>query len=218
MHSITGDGDQSLSVHQLIERLAPDYLERFGPAMPARQRQVLKKIRSCRTPALGGQLYQCPGCWGFEYRYHSCNGRHWLRGNPASLYPDRCAPNVRHEPREIKTSMPLETSNLPSHRVNLIVPATLFARKSDPHRSPVIFVSGLLVASSRGVPSGKRPAADSRAGHPGATVSPPLAPAPLPIRGAKPASQILSASTLCSRTTLDVRRGFVQPGNANNLK
>ena len=76
MHSITGDGDQSLSVHQLIERLAPDYLERFGPAMPARQRQVLKKIRSCRTPALGGQLYQCPGCWGFEYRYHSCNDRH----------------------------------------------------------------------------------------------------------------------------------------------
>ena len=52
MHSITGDGDQSLSVHQLIERLAPDYLERFGPAMPARQGQVLKKIRSCRTPAL----------------------------------------------------------------------------------------------------------------------------------------------------------------------
>lgn len=76
MHAITGDGDQSLSVHQLIGRLAPDYLQRFGASMPGRQRQVLRKILSCRTPALGGQLYQCPNCPGFEYRYHSCNDRH----------------------------------------------------------------------------------------------------------------------------------------------
>lgn len=44
--------------------------------MPARQRQVLNKILSCRTPALGGQLFQCPDCSGFVYRYHSCNDRH----------------------------------------------------------------------------------------------------------------------------------------------
>jgi hypothetical protein len=36
----------------------------------------LKKILSCRTPALGGQLYQCPDCPGLAYRYHSCNDRH----------------------------------------------------------------------------------------------------------------------------------------------
>jgi hypothetical protein len=53
--------------------LAPEYLERFGSAMPGRQRQVLKKILLCRTPALGGQLFQCPDCSGFAYRYHSCN-------------------------------------------------------------------------------------------------------------------------------------------------
>jgi len=76
MDSITGDGDQSLSVHQLIRQLAPDYLQRFGSAMPGRQRQVLHKLLSCRTPARGGQLFQCPGCSGFEYRYHSCNDRH----------------------------------------------------------------------------------------------------------------------------------------------
>src|SRR2546426_6896582 len=39
-------------------------------------RQVLKKILSCRTPALGGQLFECPDCSGFAYRYHSCNDRH----------------------------------------------------------------------------------------------------------------------------------------------
>jgi len=44
--------------------------------MPQRHRQVLKKILSCRTPALGGQLFRCPDCSGFDYRYHSCNDRH----------------------------------------------------------------------------------------------------------------------------------------------
>ena len=76
MHPSTGDGGQSLSVHQLLRQLAPLYLERFGPSMPDRPRQVLKKILSCRTPALGGQLFQCPDCPGFAYRYHSCNDRH----------------------------------------------------------------------------------------------------------------------------------------------
>jgi len=74
--SATGDGGGSLTVHQLLRRLAPAYLERFGASLPGRQRQVLKKILSCRTPALGGQLFQCPDCPGFHYQYHSCNDRH----------------------------------------------------------------------------------------------------------------------------------------------
>jgi len=76
MNSATGDGGESLTVHQLLRHLAPDYWQRFGSAMPGRQRQVLKKILACRTPALGGQLFQCPACPGFDYRYHSCNDRH----------------------------------------------------------------------------------------------------------------------------------------------
>ncbi len=56
MNSATGDGGESLSVHQLLQRLAPDYWKRFGPSMPHRHRQVLKKILSCRTPALGARL------------------------------------------------------------------------------------------------------------------------------------------------------------------
>lgn len=76
MHPATGDGGESPTVHQLLRRLAPDYLKRFGPSLPGRQRQVLRKILSCRTPALGGQLFACPDCPGFDYRYHSCNDRH----------------------------------------------------------------------------------------------------------------------------------------------
>jgi len=76
MNSATGDGGERLTVHQLLQRTAPDYTQRFGPAMPYRHRQVLKKILSCRTPALGGELFACPDCPGFRYRYHSCNDRH----------------------------------------------------------------------------------------------------------------------------------------------
>src|SRR5262245_33478776 len=76
MAPATGDGGPALTVHQLLRRLAPEYRERFGSAMPVRHRQVLKQILSCRTPAMGGQLFQCPDCAGLAYRYHSCNDRH----------------------------------------------------------------------------------------------------------------------------------------------
>ena len=76
MHPATGDGGESPTVHQLLGQLAPHYLARFGAAMPLRHRQVLRKILSCRTPAMGGELFACPQCAAFHYRYHSCNDRH----------------------------------------------------------------------------------------------------------------------------------------------
>jgi len=76
MRSATARGGESLTVHQLIQRTAPDYRKRFGPSMPGRHRQVLRKTLACRTPALGGELFQCPDCPGFRYQYHSCNDRH----------------------------------------------------------------------------------------------------------------------------------------------
>ena len=72
----TGDGGESLTVHQWLQDLAPDYRKRFGTTMPQRHREVLQRILACRTPALGGQLFACPDCPGFHYRYHSCNDRH----------------------------------------------------------------------------------------------------------------------------------------------
>ena len=72
----TGHGGERLTVHQLIRTLAPAYQKRFDARMPARHRQVLNTILSCRTPARGGQLFQCPDCAAFHYRYYSCNDRH----------------------------------------------------------------------------------------------------------------------------------------------
>lgn len=76
MHPTTGNGGEIRTVAQWIEHLAAAYLEAFGHAMPERHRQILNKIRRCRTPALGGQLFECPDCQRFHYRYHSCNDRH----------------------------------------------------------------------------------------------------------------------------------------------
>jgi hypothetical protein len=88
----------SLSVHEVLCRWAPAYLAQFGAAMPLRQREVLQAIVPCRTPALGGALYYCPGCDHRHFRYHSCNDRHcpqcggqdaqqWLDQNAALLLP-----------------------------------------------------------------------------------------------------------------------------------
>jgi hypothetical protein len=96
MKHATGDGGERLSVHQLLRNLAPNYRKRFDSSMPTRHRQVLKKILSCRSPALGGQLFECPDCRAFHYRYHSCNDRHcpqcgqadaddWLKRQQARL-------------------------------------------------------------------------------------------------------------------------------------
>lgn len=71
-----GSGTDKLSVHELLTQFGPQYLEQFGSAMPARQREVLERILRCRTPALGGELFGCPDCKEFHYRYHSCNDRH----------------------------------------------------------------------------------------------------------------------------------------------
>jgi hypothetical protein len=72
----TGDGGKRLSVHQLLQQTAPAYRQRFDASLPARQREVLQRLLRCRTPALGGQLFACPDCRHFHYRYHSCNDRH----------------------------------------------------------------------------------------------------------------------------------------------
>jgi hypothetical protein len=91
-------GAITLSVHEVLRRFAPAYLERFGATMPPRQREVLAKILQCRTPALGGSVYSCPDCGHHHFSYHSCNDRHcpqcgtqdadqWLADHQTLLLP-----------------------------------------------------------------------------------------------------------------------------------
>jgi len=51
-----GAGGDTIRFHELLQRWGPAYLERFGTAVPWRQREVLEKLLACRTPALGAWL------------------------------------------------------------------------------------------------------------------------------------------------------------------
>ena len=91
-------GAGPLRLHEVLVRHGPAYLARFGAAMPARQREVLRTLLRCRTAALGGALHQCPQCGQRHFTYHSCNDRHcpqcgqeeseaWLAAQQALLLP-----------------------------------------------------------------------------------------------------------------------------------
>lgn len=58
----------------------------------------MQAIETCRTEALGGQVYVCPDCEQVQYSYHSCRNRHcpkcqnenaqaWLERQQAMLLP-----------------------------------------------------------------------------------------------------------------------------------
>ena len=87
-----------IELAEIFRRHGGPYLEKFGPKMPPGHRQAMRAIVQCRTPALGGHLYECPDCGETQYRYHSCRNRHcpkcqnkngerWLKKQQALLLP-----------------------------------------------------------------------------------------------------------------------------------
>jgi len=72
-------------------------LERTHRLAPV-QRQALRAIETCRTPALGGHLERCDRCGATRAVYHSCRNRHcprcstlaqarWVEARQAELLP-----------------------------------------------------------------------------------------------------------------------------------
>lgn len=66
--------------------------------MPTHHWKVLRAIQACRTPELGGHLYQCPHCGDEHFVPHSCRNRHcpgcqgahsidWLEKQAEALLP-----------------------------------------------------------------------------------------------------------------------------------
>jgi hypothetical protein len=62
-------------VADIFRRYGPAYLQRFGPTILPSHRRVLRDLVACRTPTLGGQVYQCSSCGREHYVYHSCRNR-----------------------------------------------------------------------------------------------------------------------------------------------
>ena len=63
-----------ISLAEVLRRHWPAYEQKFGVRLLPSHRRAVKAILSCRTPALGGQLFRCE-CGKEHYAYHSCNHR-----------------------------------------------------------------------------------------------------------------------------------------------
>lgn len=62
------------SLAEVLRRHWPACQRKFGPRLLPSHRRAVQAILSCRTPALGGQLFGCE-CGRREFVYHSCNHR-----------------------------------------------------------------------------------------------------------------------------------------------
>jgi hypothetical protein len=77
---------------------AVDLLHDLRPSLLPGQLKAVHNIVDCRTPALGGQTWQCEKCGDLHYSYHSCRNRHcpkcqndraddWLANQQSLLLP-----------------------------------------------------------------------------------------------------------------------------------
>lgn len=87
-----------LEVADIFRLHGPGYRAQFGKQLLPSHRRAMQDIETCRTAALGGQLYYCAQCAEQRYSYHSCKNRHcpkcqneqandWLAAQQSLLLP-----------------------------------------------------------------------------------------------------------------------------------
>ncbi|MCP4576790.1 MAG: transposase, partial [Deltaproteobacteria bacterium] len=64
------------SIHDIFVEFGPEYLARFGEAIPQNHRKVMDAILNCRTPACGMVFYECSECGEIHQVFRSCGNRH----------------------------------------------------------------------------------------------------------------------------------------------
>jgi ribosomal protein L37AE/L43A len=65
-----------IEMADIFRQYRDEYLRKYGSRILPSHRRAIDDIISCRTPALGGNLYSCPSCGKKRYSYHSCGNRH----------------------------------------------------------------------------------------------------------------------------------------------
>ena len=65
-----------LELADIFRQYGPAYIKKYGDRMLPSHKRVISDIVNCRTPALGGQVYECSYCSEFDYSFHSCMNRH----------------------------------------------------------------------------------------------------------------------------------------------
>lgn len=64
------------AIAEIFRTFGPEYLERFGGAMPAEHRKATEAIMECRTQEAGIAYYECEHCGHQQVVYRSCGNRH----------------------------------------------------------------------------------------------------------------------------------------------
>jgi len=64
------------TIKEIFQDNGPEYVERFGDAMPSEHLKVIDAIINCRTDYYGATLFQCEKCGQKHLVYCSCGNRH----------------------------------------------------------------------------------------------------------------------------------------------
>jgi len=64
-----------LEVAEIVRLHGEAYLRQYGSSLSSAQKCALRDISACRTPMLGGHVYQCGHCQEKIFSYHSCRNR-----------------------------------------------------------------------------------------------------------------------------------------------
>ena len=65
-----------IELAEILRQCGPAYGQKYAGSIPIHHLQAMQAIETCRTEALGGQVYICPDCEQVQYSYHSCRNRH----------------------------------------------------------------------------------------------------------------------------------------------
>ena len=79
------------AINKIFREFAPEYLRRFGDAMPEEHQKVISAIVLCRTKENGMVVYQCEECGLFHSTERSCGNRHCpqCQSHKANLWLER---------------------------------------------------------------------------------------------------------------------------------
>lgn len=64
------------TINDIFNAYAPEYIHRFGEAIPYQHRKVIDAIVNCRSGHYGASIYQCTQCGQSHVVYRCCGNRH----------------------------------------------------------------------------------------------------------------------------------------------
>lgn len=71
-----GESRAPVDIADIFRSAGPAYLAQKSQHLSREQRNAIRDITRCRTPALGGRVQQCENCGGVRFLYNSCGNRH----------------------------------------------------------------------------------------------------------------------------------------------